>query len=72
MQDGRPYRHHTIAVRGTPSNPMSASDVKAKALELIAPIQGQSAAKALIKAIWHLEDLTDIRELSKIARGEGV
>lgn len=69
-KDGREYRHHTIAVRGTPANPMPPEDVNAKARDLIAPIIGAVPAKALIDAIWALEDLSDINTLSAIARGE--
>lgn len=68
-KDGRNYRHHTVAVRGTPSNPMPPEDVKAKAHDLIAPILGEATSAKLIEAVWRIEDLTDINALSAIAKG---
>lgn len=69
-KDGKDYRHHTIAVRGTPTNPMPPEDVEAKAFDLIAPILGDAAAGSLINAVWTLEDMSDVNALSAIARGE--
>lgn len=69
-QDGGDYRHHTVAVRGTPTNPMPPEDVKAKAMDLTAPILGAVAAGSLIEAVWSLEDLADVNALSAIAKGE--
>ena len=68
--DGAEYRHHTKAVRGTPSNPMPAEDVEAKALDLLAPVTGDAAAASLVDAVWNLEGLKDVNALSAIARGE--
>lgn len=69
-RDGKEYRHHTVAVCGTPANPMPPEDVKGKALDLIAPILGDATAGALIDAVWHIEALADVNTLSAIARGE--
>jgi len=68
-EDGQLFRHHTVAVRGTPSNPMPPEDVKAKALDLIAPITGADAARSLISALWNLEHLGDVNALSTMAKG---
>ena len=68
--DGRKYRHHTKAVRGTPANPMSPEDVQNKALDLLAPVVGAATAAALIDAVWNLESIEDVRELASIAREE--
>lgn len=71
-KDGKTYRQHTIAVRGTPSNPMPPEDVKAKARDLISPILGDAATRSLIETVWNFEALADIRVLSAIVQGEHV
>ncbi len=67
--DGGLYRHHTVAVRGTPGNPMSPDDVKAKAFDLMAPIMGDAASRALLGKLWHFDQVDDVNELSAIVRG---
>ena len=69
-EDGQTHRHHTKAVRGTPSNPMPWEDVQVKARDLLVPVVGDAAAARLIEAVWNLESLEDINALSGIARGE--
>jgi len=69
-KDGRNYRHRTVAVRGTPSNPMPPGDVKAKAHDSIVPILGEATSANLIDAVWRLEALADSDALSAIAKGE--
>ena len=49
--DGRTLSHRTYEVRGTPGNPMSAEEVAAKALDLMAPILGKARAEELNAAI---------------------
>jgi len=68
--EGTLFRHHTEVVYGTPGNPMSAEDVAAKATELIAPILGVPATRALVDAVWGIEQLDDINVLAAIAKGE--
>jgi 2-methylcitrate dehydratase PrpD len=63
MNDGRKTRHHAKAVRGTPDNPMTAAEVEAKAVDLIAPISGDAKAKGLVAAIGKLSALRSVREL---------
>jgi 2-methylcitrate dehydratase PrpD len=53
--DGRTLSHRTFEVRGTPGNPMSADEVAAKALDLMAPILGDGRAKDLIAAVYRLD-----------------
>ncbi|HZP77049.1 MAG TPA: MmgE/PrpD family protein [Pseudolabrys sp.] len=53
--DGRTLSHRTYEVRGTPGNPMSEAEVAAKALDLMAPILGDSRAKDLVTAVLKLE-----------------
>ena len=69
-KDGRQVRHHTVAVRGTPDNPMPVGDVEAKAIDLLAPVIGAKAGVALIDAVWNLEGIQNINELARRAKGE--
>lgn len=57
LRDGRTLFHHTVAVRGTPANPMERADVVAKSLDLIAPIVGSDPAQAFIDRILEIERL---------------
>ena len=61
--DGRKLRHRTVAVRGTPDNPMSVAEVEAKARDLAAPIIGQARAERLIDAVAGLEQVKSATEL---------
>ncbi len=65
---GEKLRHHTTAVRGSATNPMSRDDVAGKARGLLAPALGAPGAKRLIDAIWKLEDMTDMRQLHALLR----
>jgi 2-methylcitrate dehydratase PrpD len=53
--DGRTLSHRTFEVRGTPGNPMSADEVAAKALDLMAPVLGDGRAKELIAIVYRLD-----------------
>jgi 2-methylcitrate dehydratase PrpD len=61
--DGRKLRHHAVAVRGTPDNPMTAAEVETKALDLMAPVLGEARARELVARIGALDDITDVRTL---------
>jgi 2-methylcitrate dehydratase PrpD len=62
-RDGRRLRHHTRAVRGTATNPMSRDEVAAKSRELLLPVIGARRTRQLIDAIWRIERVRDVREL---------
>ncbi len=61
--DGRKLRHRTIAVRGTPDNPMETAEVEAKARDLVEPVIGAERAERLIKAVASLERMGSVAEL---------
>jgi 2-methylcitrate dehydratase PrpD len=63
FNDGRNARHHAVAVRGTPDNPMTTHEIETKAIDLIAPIAGEAKAKGLTAAIAKLSTLRSVREL---------
>jgi 2-methylcitrate dehydratase PrpD len=54
---------HVIAVRGTPSNPMTREEVVAKARELMAPVLGTTNTESLIDKLLGLENVKNILEL---------
>jgi len=67
--DGRRLSHRTRAVLGTPDNPMSADQVEAKALDLMAPVLGAGKTDELIAALRTLETLADVRTLRPLLQG---
>jgi 2-methylcitrate dehydratase PrpD len=64
--DGRMLRHRTIAVRGTPDNPMDAAEVEAKARDLMAPVIGAERAESLIAAVAAIEQIKDATQLRSL------
>jgi 2-methylcitrate dehydratase PrpD len=63
---GARLRHHTKAVRGSATNPMSRDDVAGKARGLLAPILGMRRAERLIETIWNIERVSDMRQLRRL------
>jgi 2-methylcitrate dehydratase PrpD len=61
--DGSRRAQRVDNVRGTPENPMTRQEVVAKAGDLIAPILGTTKCSSLIEKVFHLETVSDIREL---------
>jgi len=57
--EGREIRHHAKAVRGTPDDPMTRSEVMEKALDLMAPILGLAQAKELTNAVINIDDVSN-------------
>ncbi len=63
LTDGSRLTQRVDNVRGTPENPMARDEVVAKARDLIAPILGAANCSRLIEKVFHLEMVSDIREL---------
>jgi 2-methylcitrate dehydratase PrpD len=63
LSDGYHLTQRVDNVRGTPENPMTRSEVVAKATDLIAPILGVAKCSELVKKVFQLESASDIREL---------
>jgi 2-methylcitrate dehydratase PrpD len=53
--DGTQRRHHAVAVRGTPENPMPEAEVEEKALDLCAPLLGNDRASRLLEVVRGIE-----------------
>lgn len=68
LSDGRQESAYVPHVLGFPSHPMSASDVEAKALDLMSPGLGADRAKAVILAVGDLEEMADARTLIDLIR----
>lgn len=56
LKDGRELFHHTVAVKGTPTNPMDREDVSAKARDLMAPLLGTEQTEALIAQVLGIDE----------------
>ena len=63
LADGSRLTQRVDSVRGTPENPMTRDEIIAKARDLIAPVLGTSNCSSLIEKVFHLETVSDIREL---------
>ena len=68
LHDGREFRHHTRAVRGTAENPMTRAEVIDKARDLTSPILGREQSERLIEAVYAIESVPDVRKLGLLLR----
>jgi 2-methylcitrate dehydratase PrpD len=66
LADGTRLSERISAVRGTPRNPMSRTEVMDKARDLIAPILGREKSERLIEMVYAIETVTDIRNLQPL------
>jgi 2-methylcitrate dehydratase PrpD len=61
LRDGRQLTHlQQAGVRGTPQNPMTRDEVGEKALQLVAPVLGETRARDLVAAVWNIEKLENV------------
>jgi len=63
LTDGTVLSERVTAVRGTPRNPMSRSEVIDKARDLMAPLLGREKSERLINTIYEIGNVTNIRRL---------
>ena len=63
LTDGRQLERHVPAVKGTADNPMTRDEVEAKAVDLIASVLGDQRARAIVEAVWGLDEDTRVRGL---------
>ena len=64
--DGRTLTHEVTAIPGSRANPMSADDVRRKAVALIAPVLGARSAQAVVDLVDKLDAVADVRELTRL------
>ncbi|MGH6662567.1 MAG: MmgE/PrpD family protein [Rhodospirillales bacterium] len=60
---GERFEHYASTRKGDPDNPLSDGELEEKFLELVEPILGKAPAKALLKTLWRLETVTDVRAI---------
>jgi 2-methylcitrate dehydratase PrpD len=63
LTNGERLSERVEAVRGTPRNPMSRTEVIEKARNLTTPILGRATSERLIETVYAIESVTDIRSL---------
>jgi 2-methylcitrate dehydratase PrpD len=63
LSDGTLLSERVSAVRGTPRNPMSRTEVMDKARDLTAPVIGRETSVKLIEMVFAIETVADIRKL---------
>jgi len=61
-KEGAQLREHGIS-RGTVENPMTTEEIEEKSRELMTPVLGKKRSEKLIKTIWSLERVKNMREL---------
>jgi 2-methylcitrate dehydratase PrpD len=66
LADGTRLSECISAVRGTPRNPMSRTEVMEKARDLTAPTMGREKSARLIDTVYAIETVTDIRNLQPL------
>jgi 2-methylcitrate dehydratase PrpD len=68
LDNGEKLSERISAVRGTPRNPMTRTEVIEKASDLIAPVLGNETAKRLIETVLAIETVTDVRGLRRLVQ----
>jgi len=66
LKDGRVLKHQTMAAKGSFVNPLTPAEEDEKALDLMAPVLGKARSQALLKALWSLDRLKDVRALRRL------
>ena len=69
LTDGRRLTSKVLHNKGTPAKPMTDAEIEAKFAELAAPRVGRQAAHLLAEMCWHLEEVADISEIARLAKG---
>ena len=63
LNDGTTLTERVEAVRGTPRNPMTRTEVVDKCRDLIAPVLGPGKTTRLIETVFAIEAVTSVRKL---------
>jgi 2-methylcitrate dehydratase PrpD len=63
LTDGSRFSQFVGAVRGATDNPMTREDIAAKSRDLIIPVIGATACENLVRKVFNLAKVKDIREL---------
>ena len=65
-RSGERFQHHTHAVRGSATNPMSRDEVEEKSRDLLAPVLGPRRTKQLIETVRAIELVKDLCQLRRL------
>ena len=65
---GEKLTERVEAVRGTPRNPMTKSEVVDKCMDLIVPILGLEKSRKLITTVYSIENLASVQQLAPLLR----
>jgi 2-methylcitrate dehydratase PrpD len=68
LKNGRTVKHQTLAAKGTFENPLTRAEVEEKSLDLLAPILGRERSVALMRALFGVQNLKDVRTLRSLYR----
>ena len=68
LADGTRLSERVTAVRGTPRNPMTRTEVVDKAVDLIGPVLGSAGSKRLIDTVLAIESVKDVRGLRQLVQ----
>ncbi|MDQ3541900.1 MAG: MmgE/PrpD family protein [Chloroflexota bacterium] len=72
LRDGSSVTIEVAAASGTPENPLSADEVRAKFNDLVEPILGETQAAKLVEQVDRLDTLDDLDQLvATTVRGSG-
>ncbi|HEX6559073.1 MAG TPA: MmgE/PrpD family protein [Longimicrobiales bacterium] len=70
--DGRVLEREIDYPKGHPRNPLSDEQVEEKFHALAAPLMREDARRRLCRAVWHLDELTHVREFSDLCMAHPV
>jgi len=62
-KDGAKLREHVWKIPGTAENPMTRGKVEKKSRKLLVPILGEGRSEEIIRKVWNLEKIGNVREL---------
>ncbi len=63
LKDGRRLAHETMAAKGSFENPLTRDEEEEKALDLAAPVLGESRSRELIAELWNFDEIPDVNTL---------
>ena len=66
LKNGRTLEHRTLAAKGNSENPLTRGEVEEKALDLMASVLGKQKSRALIAALFDIEQVRNVRALRRL------
>ncbi|MFI5014148.1 MAG: MmgE/PrpD family protein [Hyphomicrobiales bacterium] len=71
LTDGRRLARQVPFAKGAPENPLTDEELDAKVVSLVTPVLGRARCRQLTACIARLEELADLRELTRLLVPEG-